>query len=120
MDSIVLIVDDEENLLELLDGILSKEGYQVKTASSAYTALDFIGQSDIRVAIVDIRMYPIDGVALLAEIKNRSPSTHVIMMTGYLTAETQKVCMKYGAANYLTKPLDLQKLKTLLRSLLAP
>ncbi len=82
MDSSVLVVDDEENLLVLLAEILSKEGYQVKTANSAYDALDFGDQSDIRVAILDIMMYPIDGVALLAEIKKRSPSTQVIMMTG--------------------------------------
>jgi len=82
MDSSVLVVDDEENLLVLLAEILSKEGYQVKTANSGYDALDFVDQSDIRVAILDIMMYPIDGVALLAEIKKRSPSTQVIMMTG--------------------------------------
>jgi len=119
MDSSVLVVDDEENLLVLLAEILSKEGYQVKTANSAYDALDFGDQSDIRVAILDIMMYPIDGVALLAEIKKRSPSTQVIMMTGFLTTETQTGCLKYGATDYLTKPLDIKKLKTLLRGLLA-
>ncbi len=119
MDSSVLVVVDEENLLVLLAEILSKEGYQVKTANSAYDALDFVDQSDIRVAILDIKMYPIDGVALLAEIKKRSPSTQVIMMTGFLTTETQTGCLKYGATDYLTKPLDIKKLKTLLRGLLA-
>lgn len=118
MDSSVLVVDDEENLLVLLAEILSKEGYQVKTANSAYEALDFVDQSDIRVAILDIKMYPIDGVALLAEIKKRSPSTQVIMMTGFLTTETQNGCLRYGATDYLTKPLDIKKLKTLLRGLL--
>jgi two-component system NtrC family response regulator len=85
MDPSVLVVDDEENLLVLLDAILSKEGYQVKTANSAYEALEVVDQSYIRIAILDIKMYPIDGVALLAEIKKRSPSTRVIMMTGFLT-----------------------------------
>ena len=118
MDSSVLVVDDEENLLVLLDEILSKEGYQVKTANSAYKALDFVDQSDFRVAILDIKMYPIDGVALLAEIKRRSPSTQVIMMTSFLTTETKNACMKYGATDYFTKPLDIQKLKSVLRGLL--
>jgi DNA-binding NtrC family response regulator len=66
-------VDDEENLVVLLDWILSKEGYQVKTTNNAYEALDFVDQEDVRVAILDINMYPIDGVALLAEIKKRWP-----------------------------------------------
>ena len=119
MNSSVLVVDDEENLLVLLDEILSKEGYQVKTANSAYEALEVVDQGSIRIAILDIKMYPIGGVALLAEIKKRSPATRVIIMTGFLTTETQNSCMKYGVTNYLTKPLDMAKLKILLRGLLA-
>jgi DNA-binding NtrC family response regulator len=115
MDLSVLVVDDEENLLVLLDWILSKEGYQVK----AYDALDFVEQEDIRVAILDIKMYPIDGVALLVEIKKRSPSTQVIMMTGYPAMGTRDSSIKYGAINYLKKPLDIAKLKIVLRGLLA-
>jgi ATP-dependent Lon protease len=119
MKSFVLVVDDEENLLLLLYEILSKEGYHVKTTTNAYEALDFVDHRDVRVAILDIRMYPVDGIALLAEVKKRSPSTQVIMMTGFLTTETQNSCMKYGATNYLTKPLEIHKLKAVLRGLLA-
>ena len=79
MKSSVLVVDDEENLLVLLDRVLSKEGYKVKTAIDAYEALECFDQTDIAVALLDIRMHPIDGIALLVEIKKRSPSTHVIM-----------------------------------------
>ena len=118
MNSSVLVVDDEENLLLLLDKTLSKEGYQVKTAIRASEVLEVFDQTDIAIAILDIKMYPIDGVALLAEIKKRSPSTHVIMMTGFLTMETQNRCLKYGATNYLTKPVEIQTLKTTLRGLL--
>ena len=87
-DESVLVVDDEENLLVLLDRVLSKEGYQVKTATDAYEALEFFDQTDIAVALLDIRMHPIDGIALLVEIKKRSPSTHVIMISSRLTTET--------------------------------
>ena len=118
MEQSVLIVDDEENLLVLLDRILSKEGYQVKTANNAYQALDFVDHESFRAAILDIKMYPIDGVALLVEIKKRSPDTQVIMVTGYPTADTRNDCMKYGAADYLTKPLEIQELKSVLRGLL--
>jgi ATP-dependent Lon protease len=119
MDSSVLVVDDEENLLVLLDRILSKEGYQVKTTKNASAALDLVDQEDIRVAILDINMYPMDGVVLLAEIRKRSPSTQVIMMTGFPTMGTRDSSMKYGAINYLKKPLDITKLKNVLRGLLA-
>ena len=91
MNSSVLVVDDEENLLLLLDRVLSKEGYQVKTAIDAYEALEFFDQTDIAVALLDIRMHPIDGIALLVEIQKRSPSTHVIMMTASSQRKYKKV-----------------------------
>jgi two-component system response regulator HydG len=113
----VLIVDDEENLLVLLDRILSKEGYQVRTSNNAHQALDLLAQQPFGIAIVDIRMYPITGVELLAQIKKRSPGTQVIMITAYPTIDTHNDSMKYGAADYLTKPLDFQQLKTVVRNL---
>jgi DNA-binding NtrC family response regulator len=119
MNSSILVVDDEENLLALLDRVLSKDGYHVKTTTDSYEALEFLDENDISVALLDIRMYPIDGVALLAEIKKRSPSTHVIMMTSRPTAETQSSCIQNGAIDYFTKPLDIQKLKIALRGLVA-
>src|SRR5437879_1714602 len=114
MDLSVLVVDDEENLLVLLDWILSKEGYQVKTTNNAYEALDFVEQEDIGVAILDINS--IDGVDLLAEIKKRSPSTQVIIISDFPATGTKK-CMKYDTMNYLTKPLDIPKLKNVIRHL---
>jgi DNA-binding NtrC family response regulator len=118
MDSTVLVVDDEENLLVLLDRILSKEGYRVITANNAYKALDSVDKGDIRAAIVDIQMYPINGVLLLAEIRRRSPSTQVIMMTAFPTTDRRNDCLKYGATKFLTKPLEISKLKTVLGGVL--
>jgi DNA-binding NtrC family response regulator len=115
----VLIVDDEQNLLVLLDRILSREGYRVKTATDAYQALMFVDHESFGVAILDIRMYPIDGLALLSEIKIRSPTTEVIMMTAYPTAQARKTCTTLGIANVLTKPLDIQELKAEVCRLLA-
>ena len=119
MNSSVLVVDDEENLLVLLDRVLSKEGYQVKTAIDAYEALEVLDENDISVALIDIRMHPIGGIDLLVEIKKRSPSTHVIMISSFLTTENESRCIQYGAIDYLPKPLEIQKLKIALRGLLA-
>lgn len=115
----VLIVDDEENLLVLLDSILSKEGFHVRTAGNASDALELVDHCRFELAILDIKMFPIDGVALLSEIKKRSPSTQVVMMTAYPTADIRNECLRIGAANYLTKPLDIQELKTVVQTLAA-
>lgn len=120
MNRLVLVVDDEENLLVLLERILSKEGFVVRTASNAYQALDLVGKEAFDLAILDIKMFPVDGVALLAEIKKRSPSTHVVMITAYPTMDTRNECLKIGASTYLTKPLDIQELKSVVQSLAGP
>jgi DNA-binding NtrC family response regulator len=117
MSTSILIVDDEENLLVLLDRILSKEGYAVSIAHGSHQALDLIEKNNFRAAILDIKMFPLDGVALLSEIKRRAPSTRVIMITAYPTADTRDECFRKGATAYLTKPLDIQKLKGVMREL---
>jgi DNA-binding NtrC family response regulator len=117
MERSVLVVDDEENLLVLLERILSKEGFLVRTASNAYQALDLVDKNSFDLAILDIKMFPVDGVALLSEIKKRSPSVHVVMITAYPTIDARNECLKIGASTYLTKPLDIQELKSVVQNL---
>ena len=113
----LLVVDDEENLLVLLERILSKEGFAVRTANNAYQALDLVDKERFGLAILDIKMFPVDGVALLSEIKKRSPATQVVMITAYPTIDTRNECLKFGASTYLTKPIDIQELKTVVQNL---
>jgi DNA-binding NtrC family response regulator len=115
----ILIVDDEENLLLLLERILSKQGYQVVTAQNSRDALAFAEKRAFELAILDIKMFPLDGVGLLNEIKTRSPDTPVIMITAYPTVDTRTECLKKGASTYLTKPVDIQELKSTVESLLS-
>jgi DNA-binding NtrC family response regulator len=117
-DNAILIVDDEENLLLLLERILTRQGYKVATAHNSYDALAILEANSFQLAILDIKMFPIDGVVLLGEIKNRRPSTEVIMITAYPTADSRNECLKKGASTYLTKPLDIQELKSTVGSLL--
>ena len=115
----ILIVDDEENLLLLLERILSKKGYQVMTAKNSYDALALLETRVFQLAILDIKMFPIDGVVLLGEIKSRRPAIEVIMITAYPTVDTRNECMQKGASTYLTKPVDIQELKTTVDGLLS-
>ena len=63
-------------------------------------------------------MFPIDGVALLGEIRKRSPETRVIMTTGYPTVGSREKCLELGATHYLIKPVEIPKLKIVLRHLM--
>jgi len=117
MNNSVLIVDDEENFLLLLDWILTKDGFRVKTASDAYQALNLLDEESFNLAIIDIQMSPIDGIGLLSELRKRSPRTPVIMTTAYPERDTRRECMKNGAGALLVKPLDLEELKHLAHSL---
>ncbi|MGH7870638.1 MAG: response regulator [Candidatus Binatia bacterium] len=114
----VLVVDDEENFLELLDRILSREGYAVITARDGVQALAYADRQKFRLAIVDIKMQPMTGVEVLAGLKKRDATSQVIMISGYPTDDTRNECMKLGAAGYLTKPIEMAELKSVLRYLL--
>jgi DNA-binding NtrC family response regulator len=116
MTGSILIVDDEENLLMLLDRCLTKDGFRVKTASNSPQALHLMAQETFDVAILDIKMFPIDGITLLAELKKRSPSTQVIMATAYPAPDSRNECMRRGASAFLTKPLDLSEVGTVAHS----
>jgi len=113
----ILIVDDEENLLVLLERILSKEGFLVRTAHDSQRALELLGANAFRAAVLDIKMFPIDGVTLLGMIKARAPQIRVVMITAYPTADSRAEAIQKGAAAYLTKPLDITELKRVLREL---
>jgi DNA-binding NtrC family response regulator len=118
MTALVLIVDDEESFLMLLDHYLMKNGFHVKTASNSNQALNLVDQETFDVAILDVNMSPVDGITLLTELKKRSPSTRVIMATAYPTPDLRNECMRRGASEFLTKPLDLSEVQTAAHSLL--
>ena len=114
----LLVVDDEANFLVLMDRILSLEGYRVTVAHGSEQALRLLDRQEaFDLAILDIKMHAISGIELLAEIKKRTPSTQVVMVTGYPTDSNRDECIKFGAASYLTKPFELTELKGVLRLL---
>ena len=113
----ILAVDDEQNLLELLITVLGKRGFKVKTALNGIEALRLVDQESFQLALLDLKMGPVNGVQLLKEIKDRRPIIKVIMMTAYPTNETRTQASANGASAYLTKPVDIQKLLDTINSL---
>ena len=102
----LLIVDDEEDLAKALERTLAMEGYEVYTVTCPLKALEIITQMKIHIVLTDIVMPGMDGIELLAAIRNFDPLTQVIMMTGYSTMDKTVQCLEHGANDYLLKPFS--------------
>jgi len=118
MSKAILVVDDEQNFLELLSRILGKHGFVVETAQNGPEALKNVERRSFDVALLDIRMAPMDGIQLLSELKIRIPGIKVIMMTAYPTAETRGQALEKGASVYLNKPVAMQDLISAIETVL--
>ena len=106
----ILVVDDEESIRLTLDIFLTEAGYDVETAENGETARQAFTGRPFDVVITDIIMPRTSGVTLMNEIRNRTPETQVIMMTGEPTAETASAAVRAGAFDYLAKPITKELL----------
>lgn len=102
----VLIVDDERSIRFSFKSILSKQKHNVDTAESWEEAKGFIRKQDYDVVFLDILMPKISGLKILKAIKDARPDCLVIMMTGEPTIESSQTALRYGATDYLTKPVS--------------
>lgn len=105
----ILIVDDEANIRESLAGVLSDEGFRVITAESAEDGLESIAEETPDLMLLDIWLPGMDGVDALKIIKERKEDLPVIMISGHGTVETAVKATKFGAYDFLEKPLSLDK-----------
>jgi two-component system, NtrC family, response regulator PilR len=108
----ILVVDDEKSMREFLEIMLEKDGYEVSCAESGAEALKAIRQHKFDLLITDIRMKPIDGLEVLRQCKAMSPSTAVIIISAFASAETAVVAMKEGAYDYLPKPFKIDEMRS--------
>ncbi len=105
----VLVVDDEPAQRDLVAGFLAKHGYDVAQAGDAREALASFDREPADLVLTDLRMPGASGLDLLAALRDRDPELPVIVMTAYGTIETAVAAIKGGAADYLTKPLNLDE-----------
>lgn len=109
MDTI-LVVDDEEKIRRALRGVLADEGYAVAEAADGRHALHLVEETRPRLAIVDVWMPELDGVELLAALRERVPGLPVIVISGHGLVETAMRVTELGAAQFLEKPFSLDSL----------
>ncbi len=110
----VLVVDDEQLILKIISDILTKEGYDVLVANNCEKAAELLKTTRFDVVLSDIKMPIKSGIDLLEEIKNKDPNIPVILMTGFASLETAVEAVQNGAFDYLIKPLDYGKLKSVI------
>lgn len=103
----ILIVDDMANVRKSLSILLRKNGYNVDEAENGVGALALLKNNQYDLVVTDLKMEPIDGIAVLREVKLSSPDTQVILLTAYGTVENSVRAMKLGANDYLTKPYNI-------------
>jgi len=107
----VLLVEDHETTRITLAGIVEREGCKVTAVASAGAAREKIRDEEFDLVITDLRLPDGDGMEILDEVKRLSAGSPVIIITGHGSEETAVQAMKKGAFNYLSKPIDLNRMR---------
>lgn len=111
----ILIVDDEPRILLLMKSLLKANGFDVETAKDGATALEIVKKGEIEIVVTDLRMQPMDGMALFKEIRAFKSDIPVILLTAYASVETAIEAMRNGIFDYLTKPFKVDDMLACLK-----
>jgi len=106
----ILVVDDEESIRKSLVDIFTDEGYEVLTAGSGAEGVEMLRKYQPALAIIDVVLPRSDGIEILRQFKEIRPAMPVIMISGHGTIDITVKAMKAGAADFIEKPLTLDRL----------
>jgi DNA-binding NtrC family response regulator len=112
----VLVIDDEEIMREILETLLTREGYSVRLASNGAEGVELAKSLPFDAAIVDVMMPGMDGVQTLDELKKVDDDLPVLMITAFASVENAIAAMKRGAFDYITKPFKNDEVLVVLRN----
>jgi two-component system response regulator HydG len=107
----ILIVDDEQVHRYMLYSMLTEWGWSCQEADAGETAVEAVRQGPFDVILLDVCMEPMDGLEALRKIHSINPSIPVVMMTAYSSIDSAVEAIKLGAHDYLTKPIDFERLR---------
>lgn len=108
----VLLADDDPHFLRLMEQHLRSWAYQVQTVSDKASIFERLSEKTPAVLLLDVRFGPHDGLEILQQIKAEHPALQVVMLTAFGSIESAIAAMKFGATDYLTKPVNLEHLRT--------
>ncbi len=105
----ILIIDDHDTMREGLELLLRRRGHRTRAADGGAQGLALLDEGGADLVITDLKMAQMDGLQVLAAVKERHPQTDVLVITGYGTIETAVEAMKLGATDFLTKPFSSEE-----------
>ena len=111
----VLVIEDDDNLRQVIQIQLEREGYDTRTAASAEEAIAMLEKSSHHLVLTDLNLPGISGIDLLKRVRLEYPETAVIVMTAFGTVQTAVEAMKAGAYDYITKPIHPYELAALVK-----
>jgi DNA-binding NtrC family response regulator len=111
----ILIVDDDEAICNNLDTYLAKKGYSTTKAYTGQKSLELLEQHQHHIALIDLKLPDINGIQLLKAIKAASPTTLIILMSGYATIDAAAEAIKHGAYDFIAKPFSFDELELTMR-----
>ena len=112
----VLVVDDEDIMREILDTLLTREGYHVRLAASGVEGIELAKSIPFDAAIVDMMMPGLDGIGTLEELRKLDDELPVLMITAFASVESAIAAMKRGALDYITKPFKNDEVLLVVRN----
>lgn len=116
---IVLVVEDHEDTLELIGEMLRRLSYDVRTAMTAAEAVQRVAAERPDAILLDIKLPDAAGVAGLEQLRRLRPAAPIIMLTANTDVVIARETLKRGAFDYITKPFDIDRLKSVLETALA-
>ena len=112
----IFVVDDDQGILESFDAMLG-DNYHLVMIDNGMEAIDRISDKNPRLLFLDIRIPGRNGLDVLACIREKGLSTHVVVVTALAQEHYQEIAEKYGAYKYLLKPLDVDEIQKIARTL---
>ena len=108
MEAKTLVIDDEKEVRDILEGFLTKKGYKVVTAASAMEGIEKLKAENPKVILLDIEMPGMSGVEAIGKIREIDKNVGIIMATGVKDEKIAQETVKLGASDYIVKPFDFE------------
>jgi len=119
LDGVIVVADDEAVQRETVASVLREQGHTVHEAGGGERVLELVAAHTVDLVITDLRMPDLSGLDVVRRVKERQPDVAVVVVTAYGSVEGAVEAMRAGAADFLTKPVDLDHLELLVRRLLS-